>query len=225
VNPVESAFRAGAAIRRSRIFHPQGAVFEGVWRIERDDWRTAGATIFQRGFEQPALVRLSRGTGLPGSMPDIHGIALRLPHAYGRDRHQDILCNSSIDAPVLHHLLLPSLGWFTQSYTSSLPYRAGEGPLLLVGFLPPDDPEPGPSVDDVAERVRREPIAFGIAIASLGGRWRRIGTLTVQRRAPERDELRFDPLTRGGGFRPAGMLQRLRRAAYRGSRRGAPAAR
>lgn len=222
-SPVEQAFRAGAALRGSRIFHPQGAVFAGRWRAERAHWRLAGAEILQPGFEHEALVRLSRGAGLPGRLPDILGAAIRLPDVYGPGRHQDVLVNTTIDAPILHHLLLPSPGWFAQSYTTSLPYRAGGGPRVLLGLLPPtSEPEPGPSLEALEARVRRRPIAFGIAVASLEGRWERVGTLEIRERAAEHDAMRFDPWQTGGGLRPAGMLNALRKAAYRGSRRGAP---
>lgn len=222
-SPVEQLFRAGAALRGSRVFHPQGAVFAGRWRAERAHWRAAGADVLRPGFQYDAIVRLSRGAGLPARLPDILGAAIRLPDVYGPGQHQDLLVNTTIDAPVVHHLLLPSPGWFAQSYTSSLPYRAGEGPRFLVGLTPPEDePEPGPSLEELEARVRERPIAFGIAIASLEGRWERIGTLEVRERVHEHDALRFDPWQTGGGLRPAGVLNALRKAAYRGSRRGAP---
>jgi hypothetical protein len=221
--PVEQLFRAGSAVRGSRIFHPKGAVFTGRWRAERATWRAAGAEVLQPGFEHDAIVRMSRGAGLPERLPDIHGVAIRLPDVYGPGRHQDLLVNTTIDAPIVHHLLLPAPGWFSQSYTSSLPYRAGEGPRFLLGLLPPEgEPEPGPSLDGLEARVRERPIAFGLALASLEGRWERVGTLEVRERTHAYDTLRFDPWQTGGGLRPAGVLNALRKAAYRGSRRGAP---
>jgi hypothetical protein len=48
------------------------------------------------------------------------------------------------------------------------------------------------------------------------------GRLTLVSRLEEAvaREIRFDPWNSGGGLIPAGVVNRLREAAYRGSRRG-----
>jgi hypothetical protein len=224
VQPVETLFRTLSSVRRDRIFHPQGRVFEGTWRIDREDARVRGAQAFRAGFEAPAIVRLSRGAGVAEWLPDIFGAAVRLPDAYGEGRHQDLLVNTTIDLPFVHHLFVPTTGWFAAPKTTSLPYRAGEGPLVLLGLLPPDEPEPGVSLDALEARIAARPVDWGIAVSSLEGRFSRVGTLRVQRRRSELDTTRFDPFTTGGGLRPAGIFNRLRKAAYRGSRSGAPVA-
>lgn len=222
--PVESLFHALSALRGDRIFHPQGRVFAGSWRIDREDPRVRGAQAFRAGFEHEAIVRLSRGVGLPERLPDIFGAAVRLPGAYGEGRDQDLLVNTTIDLPFVRHLLLPSRGWFAAPKSTALPYRAGNGPLVLLGLLPPDEPEPGVSLDALEARIAAGPVAWGIAVSSLESRFRRVGTLTVATRRPDLDTTRFDPFTTGGGLCPAGALQALRRAAYRGSRSGSPGA-
>ena len=108
--------------------------------------------------------------------------------------------NTSIDVPVLHHLLLPApLGPYGQSYSSSLPYRIGDR-LKLVGALP------------------RRP-NFDIAIAPVGGRLTPVGELRLGERLPAEtsERLKFNVWHTGGGIRPAGFLQALRDPAYRGS--------
>jgi hypothetical protein len=52
--------------------------------------------------------------------------------------------------------------------------------------------------------------------------WRPVGRLTLGRRLDDSvaRALRFDPWNSGGGIIPAGTVNRLRAAAYRGSRRG-----
>lgn len=222
MQPVESLFRALSAVRRDRIFHPQGRVFEGTWRIEREDGRVRGAKALRAGFEHRAIVRLSRGAGVSERLPDIFGAAVRLPDVFGEGRHQDVLVNTTIDLPLVHHLFVPSPGWFAAPKTSSLPFRAGDGPLVLLGLLPPDEPEPGVSLDALEARIAAGPVGWGIAVSSLEGRFDRIGTLTVTQRRPDLDTTRFDPFNCGGGLRPAGVLNAVRKAAYRGSRSGAP---
>lgn len=52
-------------------------------------------------------------------------------------------------------------------------------------------------------------LAFGLAVARLSRRFRRVGTM----RLPD-DTLRFNPFNCGGGMRAAGTLNRLRDYAY-----------
>lgn len=211
-------FAALAAARGSRPFHPQGLVARGTWRIDRDLEPAAGAAVLRAGTEHDALIRLSRGVGLPGSIPDIYGIAVRIRDVGGPGREQDLLFNTTIDAPVLHHLLVPARSWFGASYTTSLPYRAaGLAPQFLVGLVPPKEGT-GPSVGALRGRLIVEPVTFSVAVAPLNGRWRRIGALTVEEEVPGADPA-FTPDNDDGGLVPAGLLHRWRRAAYRESQR------
>jgi hypothetical protein len=153
--------------------------------------------------EHAAIVRLSRGVGLPRPLPDVLGLAVRLVDAHGPSRHQDFLLVTSLDAPVLHHLILPGpLGPYGQSYSSVLPYRVGER-LRLVGALP------------------RRP-DFDLATAPLAGRWTPFGRLRLGERLSQAaaEALRFNPWHTGGGIRPAGPLQAIRGPAYKGSQQG-----
>jgi hypothetical protein len=202
-------------VRDGRPFHPQGLCCEATWRVERASSLAPAAAVLRPGAEAPAIVRLSRGLGLPDALPDVYGIAVRLPDAGGPGRHQDLLFNTSIDAPLLHHLLLPAPGWWSASYTTSLPYRAG-GPPFLCGLLPPDERSPGVGLRGLRERLRRPGTRLGIAVAPLEGRWRRVGTLTLGAVREDLD-VAFNPWHDAGGLRPAGALQRWRRAAYRES--------
>lgn len=61
-------------------------------------------------------------------------------------------------------------------------------------------------------------LAFGLAVARLSRRFRRVGTIHVGERLPD-DTLRFNPFNCGGGMRAAGTLNRLRDYAYPLSRR------
>ncbi len=218
--PVERAvalpFRLGSTIRRARIFHPEGFLCRGTWTIEAALPVAGDAEVLRGGVRHDVIARVSRGAGLPESLPDWFAVAVRLVDAYGPGRHQDLLINASSGLPVLHHLFLPAPRWFAQSYSTCLPYRAGDG-LFLIGLLPPPERGPEPSLAAMRAAVTRE-MTFGIALATPLGRWRRTGTLRL--REPLPGDLDFDPWNTGGGLVPAGWLNRLRREAYRQSRIG-----
>ena len=159
-----------------------------------------GVPLFDVPGEHRAIVRLSRSVGLPKPLPDILGVALRILDAHGPRRHQAFLLVTSVDLPILHHLILPGpLGPYGQSYSCVLPYRLGDR-LRLVGALP------------------RRP-DFDLAVAPLGGRWQPVGRIRLGERLSHEAQfqLRFNPWHCGGGIRPAGPFQGIRDPAYRGS--------
>jgi hypothetical protein len=195
-------FKALSALRGKRVFHPDGHVFESTF----DPYvrsAPAGVEILDGG-QRRALVRCSRALGLPEAVPDFHGFAIRFPDAYGSGRHQDLLCVTSIDAPVGHHVLVPTKDPLARPYSTLLAYRLPEG-VRLFGVLP----------------IRSG--SFELALSTLGGRFEGVGTIRLGEQVPpERGELlRFNPWNCGGGIRPTGPLMGLRDAAYKGSQQGA----
>src|SRR5215210_2646529 len=65
--------RLGAALRRRRLFHPDGVMAEGILE------RTAPQG---EGLPMPScdvIGRVSKGIGLPGALPDVAGLAWRIP--------------------------------------------------------------------------------------------------------------------------------------------------
>lgn len=192
-------------VRGARIFHPTGVAYAATLTVPGG----AGthAPLFDVRKEHRCTVRLSRGVGLPKPLPDTLGLAIRIEDAHGRQRHQDFLLNTSLDAPLLHHLILPAL-LPTQSYSSVLAYRIG-GALRIVGAIP------------------RGTGLFDLSLAPLGGRFTPVARLELTDRLPGEiaERIRFNPWHTGGNIRPAGPLQRLRGQAYPGSQRGREQAR
>jgi len=213
-------FRALSALRGARIFHPQGVTCTGTWTVETGSPLAGDATVLQPGARFDVIARASRGAGLPEAVGDIYGIAVRIADAGGPGRHQDVLANTSLDLPLVHHVFLPAPHWYAQAYSSCLPYTAGAGPFVL-GWLPPQGPSPGTGLAALRREVEAGRARFGIAVARVPlGRFTRLGTLTLDRVADERDAS-FDPVAfTGGGLRPTGLLNRLRGSAYRASQRG-----
>ena len=200
-------FRRLSASRGRRIFHPRAAAYAARFTAEPGDG-DAAAEIFVDGFAHDALVRLSRGLGLRPPLPDVFGLALRLPDVYGPGRHHDFLLASSGEGAVGRRLLRPTFGARTGMYSSLLPYNVG-GRRLLVGA------RPAPESADV----------FDLLVAPPRGPWHVAARLTLGSRLEDAvaRELRFDPWNSGGGLIPAGVVNRVRGAAYRGSRRGSAA--
>ena len=200
---VEQLSRRLSRARGARWLHPVGDGLHAV--LEVPPGNRTGTALFDTPASRPAIVRHSRAVGTPEGLLDAYGLAFRIPDLHGPGRHQDFLVTTSVNVPVLHHLPLPAPGGpWSQSYTSSLPYRIG-GRLGLFGAIP-----------DERER------AFDVAVAWVLGRWQPIARLHLG--APldplETDRLRFDVWNSGGAIMPAGAIQRLRRPIYRGSQRG-----
>jgi hypothetical protein len=216
---VGALFGVLTAVRGSRVFHPQGAAFAASFE---PDAAPAGAAwrswdLVRSGRARRAVVRLSRGAGLPQPLVDHLGISVRIVDAYGRGRHQDLLLGASHRAPLGRHLLLPARGFLSAWYSSVLPYRLG-GDLVVVGAgaLSSDGD------DDDPEQLALNgamPIAFQLEAAQVFGAWQPFGRVTLRRRLADRtaDALRFNPFNTGGGLEPAGVVNRVRNPAYRSS--------
>jgi hypothetical protein len=211
-----------AVVRRGKAFHPDGVVYDARLAVTGDPKAPQAAGLLSRQGEHAAIARFSRAVGMPRPIPDLLGLSLRAPAAYGSGRHQDFLLVTSADYPLLHHIFLPARDAQQRPYTSALPYRA-EDDLFLVGAVPRRD-SPRPDGRDEFERLQAAAstgrLAFDVAVASIGGRFRPVGTLHIGRRLPhDLDALRFNPWNTGGGMEPAGWLNGARDRAYKLSQR------
>lgn len=214
-----SIFRGLSALRGKRIFHPRGVGFAATLTPLHPAPRGVG--LLADPIPRPAIVRLSRSAGLPEPLPDALGLALRIPDAYGAGCHQDLLLVTSGARSPAHHLLLPARGFLGGWYSSLLPYRVG-GSLALIGARAEGDITfPGPGLAELRRR-RFAGLRFRLALTSLGGAWEHVATLDIQERLPDEEveALRFDPANTGGGLELAGLLNRIRRPAYRASQQG-----
>jgi hypothetical protein len=189
-------------MRGAKSLHPYGVVCEARLSVTGASWAPRGAQLLRQAGEHPALVRFSRALGLPEPLPDLLGMSIRVPDAYGPNRDQDFLLVSSADLPVIHHLFLPTRDPRGRPYTSSLPYRAGSE-HFLVGAVPAG------------------PRRYDLAVAPLMGRFRPVATLEVGDALPdEANAITFNPANTGGGLEAEGFLNRVRSIAYPLSQRG-----
>jgi hypothetical protein len=216
---VEVVFTGLAKLQRGRAFHPRGMAFEASIRPTE-----LGVRVLPINEPGRALVRLSKGAGLPSRIPDVFGLGLRLPDAHGPDRHQDVLLSTAIgDPPVLRHLLLPTMGADRRRYSSLLPYRH-RGRLVLLGARYAGPRRSAPlRIADLDDAARAGALAFDLAVARLYGPWRAIARVTLERRLPaaEAERLRFHPWNTSPQLPLVGPMSRLRVPAYEASHRAA----
>jgi hypothetical protein len=219
---IGAVLAALAAVRRGKAFHPDGVVYDARLLIAGARAAPQAAELLARGGEHRAIARFSRAVGLPRPIPDLLGLSLRVPNAYGGGWHQDFLLVTSADYPLLHHIFLPARDVQQRPYTSSLPYRAKNDLFLVGAVAQPSSPRAGGRNEferlEAAASTGR--LAFDIAVARIAGRFRPVGSLHIGGRlGHELDALRFNPWNTGGGMEPAGWLNGARDRAYRLSQR------
>jgi hypothetical protein len=209
----ERVFEWLSAGRGSRIFHPQGIAYRGVVRV---DDGVDSVPLLAAGSELAAVVRFSRGLGLPRGWPEFLGLALRI------EEEQDLLLASSSPSPLARMVPLPARSFFGTTLSSLLPFDVGPR-VVFAGAVVHGSPT---GEDDQLTELANSPgpVTATLALAELGGRWRAFGTLEVGERLPDAESraLRFDPWRCAGGLVPHGWINALRAPAYRGSRRGRP---
>jgi hypothetical protein len=218
-----ACFRLLARLRGGRALHPVGAGYRGRLEVAAAGRRGAGARLLAPGAGYDALVRFSRGAGLPEPLPDALGVAVRLPDVYGPGRPQDFLVTSSADLPLARRLLFPGRSFLHRSFSSALPYRVG-GRQVVTVLRPRPGPWPstGRALADLAAAAATGHLAYELRLAGSLGRSRTVAVLTVgdPLEPADTEALRFDPWATGPGIVPVGRLNRLRRPSYRGSQRG-----
>ncbi|WP_460800538.1 hypothetical protein [Nocardioides pacificus] len=194
---VVGALRTGLAHGRS--LHPRGQVADATLVIEAAGEET-GVALLDRPGSHACRVRISRAVGLPAPVPDIWGLAIRVPDpATGRDA--DLLVASTGLGVATRHVLLPRIAVDDGALTSLLPVATAGGPLLLS--LTPVGAPPGAH------------LRFELSTSRPGGAWTRRGFLEVAEPGEDDPELRFDPVRHApAGVRQYGVVRRLREPSY-----------
>ena len=192
--PTAGLFGGLAWLRgRHRSFHPRGAAF-----AVEVDLRASAPTPLGPGRTVAGVARLSRALGLPRALPDILGVALKLPSLHGPGHDQDLLFATTWR----RHVLRPTRSFQAAEVSSILPFALPGGRREVFGLLPAGDGR------------------FELASAPVGGHWGEPwGDVRLGRQLPGTvaEELRFHPFTTSPDLRPVGPFSDLRKPAYRAS--------
>ncbi|MCF6745116.1 phosphodiesterase [Blastococcus sp. KM273128] len=202
--------------RHGRPIHARGAVLDAV--LERHGAEPPlGVPWLDGSGTSAAVVRLSRGAGLPAPLPDVLGLAVRVSGDGGAP--VDLLLSTSGRGPLTRRVpVLRSDAAAT--YGSIMAYRSAAGPVRLAAFpdVPslPSDPEPLGAAGGA--------VAFTLVVAPGSQAWRPFATLraTGARGRPDTGE-RFDAVRNPPpGLAATGPLARFREPSYATARRVAP---
>lgn len=180
-----AAFGAGTLLRGRRVFHPRGSA--AACRVAVHGGGTWGSGVLDHPAELDGVVRLSRGLGLPRPLPDVDGLALRLPGRGVGGEPLDLLINSA-----WRFAFVPSV--LSGTWSTVLPYRTGTGRLVLLGARP-------------------RPGGFWLLAASPTGSWHPWGHLDLAEPV-EGEQLRFRPTVGAGDLQPVPLFRTLRAWSY-----------
>ncbi|MCT7661725.1 phosphodiesterase [Mycobacterium deserti] len=204
--------RLGSAIRQRRLFHPAGVL--AVGRFERVAAQGVGLPM-----ESCDVVgRISKAIGMPGTVPDLVGVAWRMPPQFRSGTPWDVLLASTVGRLVLR----PVTSWSGVAVSSLMPLRYKGDIWWVRGRLTTDISEPGLSLDTIRNHIDSHAVEFDIEQASGTGGFEPLGRLSFHHLDPSSDDIAFDPTV---NCDPAvqlapNWLSEFRRSAYRRSREG-----
>ena len=176
---------AATALRGARVFHPHGRTFDAV--VEVTGGLGTGASLLDVPGRHQGVVRLSRGAGLPSPLPDVEGLALRLPGLGVGAAPLDLLINSAWRYAFVPSVLAPT-------WSAVLPHRTGTEKLVLLGARPDDD-------------------GFVLLAAAPLGPWRQWGRLSLGAEL-DGEALRFAPTIGAPDLQPVALFRTLRAWSY-----------
>jgi hypothetical protein len=206
--------RLGAAIRHRRLFHPNGVLAEGILV------RVAPPNDGLPMQSCDVIGRVSKGVGLPGTLPDVAGLAWRIPPP--QDLRScvpwDVLLASTVANSRI--ILAPTRSWSNTTFSSLMPLRFGGDLWWVRARLVTAIDEPGLSLDAIKNQIESGEIDFDIEQAHGMGGFEPLARLTLRHPDPSNDDIAFDPVLHSDEdvqLAP-GWLANVRRAAYRRSR-------
>ncbi len=213
---LSTAFRLASKVRGARAVHPRGIVM-------RATWRPVGGSILSGSpllaGPKPALLRLSHGIGLPPSIPEVVGFAVKVLDVHGPGQDQDLVLISSCRSYLGRRLIAPGHDLATTVMSSVLPYDVeGMGRRLILARA-----REGSASANYAEVVRHGPDrmpVFEIRLSRPDGPM--LATIHAEDMAPTEvgERIRYNPWHTGPELQPRGMLNRLRRPTYPASQEG-----
>jgi hypothetical protein len=126
---------AKARTASRRALHPDGELRRGLLVRQGCEWPTGVSWLDDAGTDE-VLLRFSRSVGLPTALPDVLGLAVRVPLQEGG--HADLLL-ASTGAGRWGRFLLRLTRRRATFYSSLIPYQAPTAPLLVAAAATNDD--------------------------------------------------------------------------------------
>jgi hypothetical protein len=176
---LEAVTSAILLVRRPRPIHSRGVVLTGSARwLDARGRAVAGIRWIDEppaSGSQPVTARVSRGIGLPPTLPDIIGLAVRFETP---DGPADVELSSTGRGVPGRYLLVPHRSASHAWYGTLLPYRGPRGPVQIAAR--PRRPADLPTVDSAfAERLTTEHWVLDLLWADATSRWRRFAELRL----------------------------------------------
>ena len=190
-----AATRMIAARPATKPLHPRGFVVQGTLHRVGTQGLT-GAGWLDHAGEDLVLVRQSRAIGLPPPVPDIHGLAIRVPTEGGR--HGDLLFASTGLGRLTRFTLTAARSPYRRPMTTLLPYRTPVGAVLLSA-------------------VFRDESRVELAWATRSGRWHPFADLSLPTDPSDHADMpvSFDPVRNVlPGLEPYDWVRQLREPSY-----------
>lgn len=190
--------RSMTAVRPSaKPLHPSGEVVSGTLDRHGSD-AVSGVEWLDETGSDDVVVRLSRAVGLPESLPDIHGLALRVPTS---GAHGDVLFASTGWSRLGRFVLTFARQRGTRPLTTLLPYHSSQGALWLG--------------------VRATgPASYELAWSGPDADWHAFATLELSTTEAPDQAISFDPVRHQlPGLDQYSWVTRLREPSYLTARR------
>jgi hypothetical protein len=207
----------GSAVRHRRVFHPVGVLTSGS--LERLAPPDHGLPI----SSCDVVARVSKGAGTPGALPDIIGLAWKMPPTVFPPSGWDVLLASAGTGWLTRIALRPVTSW-SASMSTLMPLRYQQRYWWIRAQLCTEIGEPGVSLETIKRRIGQGGIEFTIEQACSTGEFKPLAVLALSRLLPDGEsrDVVFDPTIhapRDVTLAP-GWLSSIRRRSYDRSREG-----
>jgi hypothetical protein len=212
------------AIRDARLIGRSGSAYRAQLDVMPGARRLRSPLLDRPGLYEVTL-RASRAVGLPDPLPDLLGLAIKIPNANGPGRDQDLLLFSSASSPLARQTAVPATSFLDRHYSSISPYLVGGRPLLLGAVASRRVVyDGGTALAELDVAAVTGNLTFDLQVATLVGRWRSVGLVRVGTGLTdaEADGLRFNPWNTGPAMLPFGIADAIRRPVYLAAQKRRP---
>lgn len=211
--------RAGAAIRGARLFHPNGVLATGTLT------RTASENVGLPVETGAVIARVSKGVGLPGALPDVIGLAIRMEPHDGDDTPWDVLLASALGGTGWRKTVpFPALSLGSSVLSTLQPLDHDGVSWWLRATLATRPDGHNPSLNETQKGIDDGGLAFELEQTRGHTPFLPLARVELTATVPESDypDIGFDPTANTTrGVRPGpGWLSSIREVAYRRSRQG-----